>query len=69
MTRRGSQSPQAIPLSMTWPGHDFLDAARSESIWTRAKQHLGVNWASVPFEVLKALLVKLISQSVGLADS
>ncbi|MCK4340490.1 MAG: DUF2513 domain-containing protein [Phycisphaerae bacterium] len=69
VTHLGSASPEAIPVRMTWAGHDFLDAARSETIWSRAKDHLGANWASVPFEVLKSLLVKFISESVGISDA
>jgi hypothetical protein len=69
VTVRRSTSPQAIPISMLWDGHDFLDAARSDSIWDRAKKHLGAEWVSVPFDVLKGLLVKLINQSVGISEA
>lgn len=67
VTCQGSLSPEAIPVRMLWAGHDFLDAARSDTIWNRAKKHLGAEWTSVPLEVLKALLVKLVSQSVGVS--
>lgn len=29
-----------VPTSLTWSGHEFLDAARSESKWEDAKKNL-----------------------------
>jgi hypothetical protein len=66
VTHFGSKSPEAIPSRMLWAGHDFLDAARSDTVWNRAKKQLGNEWASVPFEILKQLLFRLASQAVGL---
>jgi len=68
VTHMGSTSPIAIPVHMLWAGHDFLDAARSETIWGRAKKQLGAEWASVPFDILKALLMKLVAQTVGISN-
>ena len=68
VTSFSSTSPEAIPISMLWDGHDFLDAARSETIWNRAKQKLGSNLTSVPFAVLKALLVDYVKESIGLRN-
>jgi len=45
------------PVNLKWQGHDFLDAARDNTLWKRAKKHIGNKVASVSFEVLKALLV------------
>ncbi len=61
-----TKSPSAIPISMTWEGHEFLDAARPESIWNQAKERVGAELASVPFEVFKALLLALAAESLGL---
>jgi len=55
----GDRSPQAIPLNMTWDGHDFLDACRDENIWNRAKSEIGERVSSVSFGVLKQVLVKI----------
>ena len=56
VSHQGSPSPQAIPVHMLWAGHEFLDAARSETIWSRAKKHLAADWGKVPFEVLNSPL-------------
>ena len=54
------------PVSLTWQGHGFLDAARDNKLWNKAKIHLGNKVASVSFEVLKALLVNFGKQALGL---
>ena len=64
-THFGSTSPEAIASRMTWAGHAVLDAARSDTIWNRAKAQLGAQWTSVPFDVLKAVLMKFVGEAVG----
>src|SRR5690349_19004939 len=32
-----SDNPQVIPTSLTWKGHEFLDLARDQERWNRAK--------------------------------
>ena len=54
------------PINLTWQGHDFLDAARDNTLWNKAKKHLGSKVASVTFEVLKTLLVSYSKQELGL---
>jgi YD repeat-containing protein len=48
----GSKSPSAIPIRMTWDGHDFLDAARDAGRWSKATAAVG----SAAFDVLKFAL-------------
>lgn len=47
-------------------GHDFLEAARNERIWSRTKAIVAEKGGSVPWEVLKALLVAVGKDAVGL---
>lgn len=53
-------------LRITWAGYEFLDAARSDTIWHRAKEHVGGKLGSVPVEVLKQVLIKLSSAALGM---
>jgi hypothetical protein len=43
---------------LTWDGHDFLDAARSDTVWNKAKEKVlkpGLSWTfSMLLEFLKA---------------
>jgi hypothetical protein len=47
-----SQSPLAMPLSITWEGHDFLDAAKDESLWAKAKTKVIAPAGGVAFSLL-----------------
>jgi hypothetical protein len=58
-------SPQAIPHSITWNGHEFLANAREEKNWLQAKKLMkGAGEAS--FHIWQAVLTKIVTQSVGL---
>jgi len=37
VTHRGNTGPEAVLRALTWEGHEFLEAARRESLWERAK--------------------------------
>jgi hypothetical protein len=54
------------PISLTWQGHDFLDAARDAKIWKKAKSTLTSKIQSFTFEVLKGLLVEYSKQAIGI---
>jgi DNA-binding transcriptional ArsR family regulator len=53
-------------LRITWAGYEFLDAARSETLWRKAREQVGEKLGSVPVEVLKQLLIRLASNALGL---
>lgn len=52
--------------SLTWEGHDFLDAARNETIWKKGKQVVLDNTGGLTFETLKGVLIQL-GKSVALS--
>jgi hypothetical protein len=47
----------AVIMGLTWAGHDFLDAARDDTIWKKAKDAIlkpGISWTfSILTERLK----------------
>lgn len=53
-------------LRLTWAGHDFLDAARNDTVWNMAKEKIiesGKSWTiSMLTEVLKALAKQELSK-------
>jgi hypothetical protein len=61
-----SRSPSAIPLGITWQGHEFLDAARSKPVWSKALTRVGELGGSVPFSVLGSILEALLKDQLGL---
>ncbi|MBA3886118.1 MAG: DUF2513 domain-containing protein [Acidobacteria bacterium] len=40
-TTMQSSSPSAIAHGLTWKGHEFVEAARQDTIWNRAKSLVG----------------------------
>lgn len=53
---------------LTWEGHDYLDAIRSDTIWKKVKIHLKDHGLSYTFEIVKALAVKFGKEAAGLID-
>jgi len=50
------KSHNAIITRLTWAGCDFLDAARSETLWKKAKESVIAPTASWTFDILKEWL-------------
>ncbi len=53
------------PTRLTWAGHEFLDAARDDRRWEKAKTVMVEKAGGVVFEVIKELLVQLVKASVS----
>jgi hypothetical protein len=66
MTVSNSESPIALPHTITWKGHDFLDAVRNDSIWSKVKIQLKDHAITVPFALLQDLALKILAAHVGL---
>src|SRR5207253_871659 len=65
-TNMHSSGPEATPVHLTSAGHDFLDAARNDTIWAQAKQALTTIGGPVSLTVLKTLLDSLMKAKLGL---
>ena len=58
---RGAFDPAVNRL--TWEGHEFIAAIRSDSVWDRTKEFLkdsGLDVGSLPIELLKSVAVARI---------
>ena len=60
------QEPQARLLTLTWNGHDFLDAVRNETIWKRLKGTVKDKGGSLPFSVIQSLAIEIAKNVAGL---
>ena len=58
----GGNSPTATLVSLTWEGHEFLEASRNEGRWNKAKQAAGSTGGMV-LGVLKTVLIDLATQA------
>lgn len=62
----GSTSPTAIPVSVTWDGHEFLEASRSPTVWQEAKKRMASAGVSVGLSTLLLLLRDIARAKLGL---
>ena len=46
---------------LTWEGHEFLNAARDEGVWTKTLQTIGEGIHTISFAVLKQQLLEVAS--------
>jgi len=53
----------AVSRLTTW-GHDFLDSARSESIWEKAKEVVLSTGSSLTVDALKFALMEIIKSAI-----
>ena len=58
----GDPSPYGCIVSLTWEGHEFLDASRNDGLWAKAKQAAGSTGGMV-LSVLKSVLIDLATQA------
>jgi Hypothetical protein (DUF2513) len=52
--------------SLTWAGHEFLDAARDETVWKKITKSIGTELKSVSFDILISLLKNEARTRLGL---
>jgi len=54
------------PTSLTWQGHEFLDATRHTGVWHKVKAELKDKGISLPFTLIQQLALKIAAAYVGL---
>jgi hypothetical protein len=56
------------PKSLTWAGHEFLDATRNGKVWNQVKAKLKDQAIDAPLTLIQQLATKLVAQVLGLGD-
>jgi hypothetical protein len=59
--------PMALPLSITWDGHEFLDSSRDPTLWEKAKKHVIAPSGGVAMSVLTEWLKSQATAALALA--
>ena len=63
----GSGHPTGtVVLRPSWAGHEFLDAARNDTIWHKASDRIKKTGVDVTISLMKEILNQLLKQSLGL---
>ena len=52
-------------VSLTWHGHDYLDAVRSETVWQETRQAVAETGGNAAFEIVKALAIGFAKQKIA----
>lgn len=52
------------PFRLTWQGHEFLEVARNDTLWQKAKNIVLEKVGSLSFEALKLTLTDLLKSAV-----
>ncbi len=60
------QPAGTVTLRLTWAGHEFLDAARNDTIWHKAGERIKTSGVDVTLSLLKEILNQLLKQSLNL---
>jgi len=66
ITDGSGQPAGTVILRLTWAGHEFLDAARNDTIWHNAAERIKKSGVDVTLSLLKEVLNQLLKQSLGL---
>lgn len=64
-TSRGDKTPTAMPIKLTWKGHEFIDNAKNESIWAQTKEVTN-KIGDVSFSVWTSVLSKIVMKNLGI---
>ena len=55
---------------LTWPGHEFLDAVRSDTVWNKTKKVFATNGITMTFDLVKSvaadIAVALVKGATGI---
>ncbi len=63
-----SAMPQGVcwkPRRLTYQGHEFLDAARSDTVWEKAKSRVLAATGVLTLEALRAALSEVLRQLIA----
>src|SRR5579862_9015086 len=68
ITNFESDGPEIVPTNLTWKGHEFLDLARDQGRWNRAKAIIA-KVGGAPISVWMKVLADLMWKSVDTSES
>ncbi len=57
---------RVYPFGLTWQGHEFLDAMKNQSVFSKVKEKLSGKLDDISFVLLKELALKFAREQLGL---
>ncbi|WP_447915939.1 DUF2513 domain-containing protein [Delftia acidovorans] len=65
----GDTVPQAIPISLTSRGHDFIDSARNKTVWSTVKNKVATTTGGASIAIMTELLKEEVKRRLGLSGA
>lgn len=66
----GSQRLYTVFITgITWEGHEFIAAARSEGLWNQAKEKFTSTGTAISLSLIKGLLIEMGKAKLGIGGS
>jgi len=65
-TSMSSPSPKAIPVYITWDGHEFLDLSREPSRWKQAVAKIKDTGGAMTISILSDVLLALAKKALAI---
>lgn len=65
LTNQSLRSPDWLPTTITWNGHEFLESSRDETRWEKTKNVLREKGGPMTLEALKIIMSELIHRSLS----
>ncbi|HHQ4804944.1 TPA: DUF2513 domain-containing protein [Aeromonas veronii] len=56
-----------LALRLTWAGHEFLDAIRNDTVWSKTKDTFAAKGLDMTFETIKAVAAASMTSMLGLS--
>lgn len=53
-----------FPIRLTWNGHEFLEAAKNDTVWSKTKDIILKKGGGFSFEIIKNLLIETLKKNV-----
>ena len=53
-------------IRLTWQGHEFLSAARNNSVWNKAKEMISKANLTITIPIMTELLTMIVKEQLGL---
>lgn len=66
-TSMENKSPFAIPISLTWSGHEFIENAQNDETWSQTKEVVS-KVGDVSFSVWASVLSKVVMENLGISS-
>lgn len=64
--RTMEETDRWLATSLTWRGHEFLDATRNDTVWHKVKAELKDRGVALPFDLLQKLALAIMAKHIGL---